>query len=268
MKELKNYAIIGSGGFIAPRHIQAIKDTGGQVILTCDIDVFKKADFINYRDMLLSPIMKQVDVIVICSPNHLHAEMVRDCLRIGKIVLCEKPLTINTDFNFLDGVNVVQQLHFHSKFNEICHQLKRAKNVRAVLRAYRDENFWNSWKGDEQKSGGVVYILGSHIWDLLITALGEDFEVIEAQDSMKRSNGIVRIGNARIEYSFEFLDSRLGQTRHLEIEGKIYQLSTADNLSFEGLHDQVYVSLKQDKVSKLRDVLSSIMLMDTIKKKG
>lgn len=266
MKKYK-YAVIGKG-FIFKRHEEAIRYTGGEIALTCDIDRVKQADFTDYRDMLASPKMKDIDAITICAPNHLHAEMVRDSLRTGKVVLCEKPLTINTDFTGLEGVNVVQQLHFHPMFNEICEQLKEAKHVRAVLRAYRDDEFWQSWKGDEQKSGGVVYILGSHIIDLLVSALGDDFEVINAQDGMRRSLGVFRLNQARIEYSFEFLDSRMGQTRHLEIDGKMYQLSIKDNLSFEGLHDKVYKALWENNTSTLQDVKSSILLMDKIKKFG
>jgi UDP-N-acetyl-2-amino-2-deoxyglucuronate dehydrogenase len=262
------YAIIGSGGFIAPRHFQAIKDTGGEVALTCDINPDNNADFTNYRDMLASDRMKDVDTIVICTPNHLHAEMVRDSLRTGKKVLCEKPLTINTDFSGLEGVNTVQQLHFHPLFNEICQKLKNAKKIKAVLRAYRDEEFWASWKGDESKSGGVVFILGAHIWDLLISALGDDFKIITVDDNMRRSNGMVEIGGKNIEYSFEFLLSREGQTRHLEIDDEKYILSLKDNLSFEGLHDKVYSAFLEDRATKLIDVAPSINLMDQIKKWG
>ena len=262
------YAIIGSGGFIAPRHVQAIKDTGGKVVVTCDIDPDKGADFLYHRDMLGHKKMKDVDIVVICTPNYLHAEMVRDFLRYGKIVLCEKPLTINTDFQGLSDAFIVQQLHYHPLFHEICKKLKNAKNVKAVLRAYRDEAFWASWKGDEVMSGGVVYILGAHIFDLLIYALGPKFKIIQAEDSMRRSSGILQLGNSKVEYLFEFLDSRTGQTRHLEIDGEKYMLSLRDNLSFEGLHDKVYEAVIAGTAAKCRDIKPSIIMMDRIKKTG
>ncbi len=260
-------AVIGKG-FIFPRHVQAIEDTGGEVALTCDIDYSKDPDFTDYRDMLKSKAMKDIDVISICTPNYLHAEMIRDCLRTGKTVLSEKPLTINTDFSGLEGVSVVQQLHYHPLFKEICKKLKKAKKVKAVLRAYRDDHFYKCWKGDEVMSGGVVFILGAHIWDLLVTALGDNFRVIKAEDSMRRSNGIVIMGDTEIEYSFEFLLSRDGQTRHLEIDGEKYTLSLKDNLSFEGLHDKVYEALLKDKAPQLSSIEPSVRLMDAIKKAG
>lgn len=265
---MMKYAIIGSGGFIAPRHRQAIEDTGGEVVVTCDIDPDKGADFLYHRDMLGHEKMEEVDVVVICTPNYLHAEMVRDFLRYGKTVLCEKPLTINTDFQGLSDAFVVQQLHYHPLFNEICSKLKKAKKVKAVLRAYRDEAFWASWKGDEAMSGGVVYILGAHIFDLLIHALGDDFTIIQAEDSMRRSTGVLKLGSATVEYSFEFLDSRTGQTRHLEIDGEKYVLSLRDNLSFEGLHDKVYEAVEAGTAARCRDVKASVKMMDRIKKTG
>jgi UDP-N-acetyl-2-amino-2-deoxyglucuronate dehydrogenase len=253
-------------GFIFDRHEQVIEDLGGKIIATCDNDSKKNADFFDYRELLQSPICRKTDIISILTPNYLHAEMIRDTLRTNKIILCEKPLTINTDFSGLDGVNIVQQLHYHPLFNEICAKLQKARKVKAVLRAYRDEDFWQCWKGDEQKSGGVVYILGAHIWDLLVSALGNDFRIIRVQDSMRSSNGVVEMNGVEIEYSFEFLCSREGQTRHLEIDGEKYILSLKDNLSFEGLHDKVYEELLKGNSRKLSDVIPSIRIMDAIKK--
>ena len=265
---MTKYAIIGMG-FIYPRHRQAIEDTGGKGIVTCDIDPDKGADFLYHRDMIGHEKMEEVDVVVICTPNYLHAEMVRDFLRTGKTVLCEKPLTINTDFQGLSDAYVVQQLHYHPLFDEICRKLKKAKNVKAVLRAYRDEAFWASWKGDEAMSGGVVYILGAHIFDLILHAFGGHIPtIIQADDSMRRSTGIIQIADTTIEYSFEFLDSRTGQTRHLEIDGEKYVLSLRDNLSFEGLHDKVYEAVKNGTAARCRDIKPSVRLMDRIKKTG
>lgn len=255
-------------GFIYERHKQVTEDLGGKIIATCDNNPEKNADFLDYRELLQSPICKETDIISILTPNYLHAEHIRACLKTNKTILVEKPLTIFSDFDMLEGINVVQQLHYHPLFNEICTKLKKAKKVKAVLRAYRDEEFWKCWKGDEAKSGGVVFILGAHIWDLLVSALGSDFKIIRAEDSMRSSNGIVKIGGVEIEYSFEFLCSREGQTRHIEIDGEKFILSLKDNLSFEGLHDRVYLALLEGKGQKLSDVKPSITLMDAIKKAG
>lgn len=260
---MRKYAIIGKG-FIYDRHVQAIKDTGGQVIVDCDIE--KPSDFYDYRNMLSSSIIKEIDAIIICTPNHLHAEMIRACLPTGKPVLCEKPLTINTDFTFMDNVNIVLQLRYHPLFNEICSAMRKAKNIKLVLKAYRDANFWGSWKGDEQKSGGVIYIMGAHVFDLLTYALGNKYEIINCFDSMKKSYGTILFNKIIVNFDIAFLDSREGQTRHIKIDGKKFVLSLKDNLSFEGLHDKVYQAFKIGAAPKLNDVRTGIELIDSIKK--
>ena len=259
------YAILGKG-FIFPRHVEAIKDTGGEVLLTCDIDPDKKADFTNYRDMFESKAMEDIDAIVICTPNYLHPEMVRDALRTGKKVLCEKPLSINTDFSFMEGVSIVLQLRYHPMLDEICEKFKKAKNARVILKTYRDEKFWASWKGSEAMSGGVVFTLGPHIFDLLVFALGPKYDIISANDSMKKSTGTVKIGDVTVDYHLEFLDSREGQTRHIEIDGEKFILSIKDNLSFEGLHDQVHQAFIDGVSPGIEEVIPSIQLMNDIKK--
>jgi UDP-N-acetyl-2-amino-2-deoxyglucuronate dehydrogenase len=261
-----NYAIIGSGGFIAPRHVEAIHDTGGKVLLTCDIDPTKKADFTDYREMLASERMKDVDAVVICTPNYLHPEMVRDSLKAGKRVLCEKPLSINTDFSFMDGVNIVLQLRYHDLYDDICRALKKAKRVDVVLKAYRDEHFWKCWKGDELMSGGVVYIMGAHMFDLILCALKGPYWLENVQDNMKKSSGIIHFGDLEVHFDMEFLDNREGQSRHLLIDGEKFVLSTKDNLSFEGLHDRVYRAFIENKAPDINDVKPSIALIDAIKK--
>jgi len=259
------YAIIGMG-FIYPRHVEAIKQTGGRVFMTCDIDSTKKPDWIHYRNMFNSAAMEKVDAVVICAPNYLHAEMIRDALRIGKRVLCEKPLTINTDFTFMDGVNVVLQLRYHPKYNEIVKKLGSARKVKLVMRAFRDEAFWNSWKGDESKSGGVVYILGAHIFDLLLCGLSGEYQLKNVKDTMKKSTGQIYFNNTEVEFDLEFLDSTDGQTRHIEIDGERFVLSLKDNLSFEMLHHRVYESFISGICPTLEDVKPSIELIDKIKK--
>jgi hypothetical protein len=134
------------------------------------------------------------------------------------------------------------------------------------MKAYRDENFWNCWKGDEAKSGGLVYILGSHIFDLLLCAFDDNYDLVEANDSMKLSTGKIMFGETEVNFHLEFLDNREGQTRHILIDGEEFILSLRDNLSFEGLHDKVYEAFLNGTAPQLYDVKRSIILMDKIKK--
>jgi len=261
---MKKYAIIGKG-FIYQRHVDAIKDTGGELVCDCDCDPTKGADYTDYREMLLSE-DHEFDTVVICTPNHLHAEMARMALFFGNRVLCEKPPTINTDFLFLNEVNVVSQLRYHPFFNEICKAMKGAKEIKVVLKALRDDHFWKSWKGDELLSGGVVYIMGSHVFDVVVCALGSNYEILDVSDGMKKSYGNIKFGDKRVLFDMEFLDNRDDQGRFIEVDGKEYTLSLRDNLSFEGLHDKVYEALNAGTAPKLSDMKETIKLLDKIKK--
>lgn len=261
------YALLGSGGFIAPRHVKAINDVGSELVLTCDINPDAGADYLDYREMFASEEFKSVDAVSICTPNYLHPEMVRDALRTGKRVMCEKPLTINTDFTGMDGVYVVHQLRFHPHFDEMVAAIRKARSIEIIMKAYRDEKFWSTWKGDEIKSGGVVYIMGAHAFDLLLCALPQQFFVEFVEDSMKKSKGRIAFdGGPSIEFYIEFLDSKEGQTRHFIIDDKKYELSIMDNLSFEGLHDRVYRAFESGVPSNFQDAVRCVKLMDAIKR--
>lgn len=262
-----NYALLGNG-FIAQRHKEAIEQIGSKVICTCDVNPQINSTFTDYRQMLSDPIMNWVDVISILTPNYLHAEHIRACLATGKKVLVEKPLTINTDFSLLEGVYIVHQLHFHPLFNEMCLAIKNAKKIKAVMRAYRDKEFWSSWKGDEQKSGGVVYVLGSHIFDLILSALPNlSYKLEDVVDINKKSTGTIIFENGQgVEFLNEFLDLRDGQDRYIECDGEKLQLSIKDNLSFEGLHHLVLQDFESGNKSNLEDAVKYVELIDKIKK--
>lgn len=262
------YALLGSSGFIAKRHKEAIAEIGSEVVLTCDIDSRAKADFVDYREMLSSPLIESVDAISILTPNYLHAEHIRACLSTNKKVLVEKPVTINTDFSFLEGVFIVHQLHFHPLFNDICQAIKNAKEIKAVMKAYRDKEFWDSWKGDELKSGGVAYILGSHIFDLVLSALPNlKYDIILAEDHNHISQGKILFETGQ-ELSFvnQFLNSRDGQERYVDCDGKKFQLSIKDNLSFEGLHPLVLKAFEGGAESNLESAKNYVRLIDKIKR--
>ena len=260
---MRKYAIIGKG-FIYERHVKAIEETGGILVTDCDINPSLGADYTDFRAMLRGG--KYFDTVVICTPNHLHAEMARACLDAGKEVLCEKPLNINTDFHGLEDVNIVLQLRYHPAFNKICSAMKKGKEIKIVLRAIRDDHFWRSWKGDEMLSGGVAYIMGSHLFDIVAHALGNSYKILSFEDGMKKSCGKLQFGDKIVTFDMEFLDNRETQGRSIEIDGKTYTLSLQDNLSFEGLHDKVYEALNNGTAPKLKDTIDSIRMIDAVKK--
>lgn len=263
---MKKYATIGLG-FVFPRHKESIDNTGGKIVLTCDIDSSKNPDFLDYKEMFLSERFREVDTVVILTPNYLHSQMVRDALKTGKTVICEKPLTIFGDFDDLGGVNTVLQLRRHPKLNYIRSLLKPDNNVISIkTRAYRDAEYWKSWKGDIKKSGGPLYVLGIHLLDLVMFLLGDKYEIKKSEHSEKKATGIINFGNNITDYWVEFLDSRDEQIRSLIINGEEVVLSIKDNLSFEGLHTRVYEDILEGKGSCLEEVKKSLILTDELLK--
>jgi UDP-N-acetyl-2-amino-2-deoxyglucuronate dehydrogenase len=228
-----NFCIIGLG-FISPRHKKAIEDVGGKLLLTCDIDPSKGADFTDWVEMFHSPRFKEVDVVVICTPNYLHAVIAREATLRNKRVICEKPLSISGTEG-LYGVNTVLQLRYHPKLQGLT-----PKNVSVTAKMFRDESYWKGWKGDVNKSGGILYNLGVHYIDLLIFLLGYPVSIIESSYTPKLAKGKIQFHRGIGEYHIEILDDREGQMRKIIADGEEIGLSDKDNLSYEDLHLEVY----------------------------
>ena len=230
--------------------------------MTCDIDVDKKADFLDYKEMFASDKFKnEVDAVSICTPNYLHKQMIKDALATGKKVLCEKPLIIDDDFSGLDGVNVVFQLRYHDAIDAIKKELTDDNDIYMSMKVYRDQDWWNSWKGDESKSGGIMLGIAIHMFDFLIFLLGDDYKTVYSFKTPKKCYGMLVFPTATVDYDIEVLDSREGQTRSLLINGKEFELCDKDNLSFSGYHDKVYQQFVKDEGIPLSEAKKAIKLI-------
>ena len=220
-----NFAIIGRG-FIFSRHCDAIKKTGGKVIMDCDIDPKKGAKFLNYKDMLNSDkFKKEVDAVVICTPNFLHYQMAIDALATGKKVLVEKPCVITNNFKGLNNTNHVLQLRHHDFTDKIKQSLTGNDNIDLVMKVCRDKNWWDSWRGDKDKSGGILMGIAIHMFDYLIFLLGDEYKVIKSKKSKKECSGIIKFPTALINYYVEILDNsqKDQQTRSFIINGENFE---------------------------------------------
>lgn len=264
------YAIIGKG-FIFSRHEKSIKETGGEVILTCDIDKTKQPDYTDWKAMFNSTkFLEEVDAVSICTPNYLHREIAAEALRLGKRVLCEKPLS-TTGYQGLEGVNTVLQLRNHQKIKE----LKEKKVIWADIELHmkRGEDYWKGWKGDNEKSGGILYNLGIHYVDLLIHILGNPVEIISSAGDNKhwhklsvrfeRGNGNLFIGAGEVKPKRVLRFVEEGQ-QVMDIS-----LSDKDNLSYEDLHTEVYQDFIKGNGIPLSEAKKSLQLVaDLIKFNG
>lgn len=245
----ETWAIVGLG-FVSPRHIKSIQEIGDTVLMTCDSDKTKDTQnflFFDDFDTMINTAEFEafVDNVAILTPNHLHYGMIQKVLTKGKKVLCEKPLALSPlDVNRLpnDGsVGVILQLHYHPEIVKLKEKLKGKKvSGSLTVKVKRDKPYWDCWKGDTTRSGGIVLNIGIHYIDLLMQLNGTDYKILEHNYSPKLATGKIDFNGGIFDYHIEIMDTAEGQTRSLIIDNEKIELSTQDNLSFEDLHTLVY----------------------------
>jgi UDP-N-acetyl-2-amino-2-deoxyglucuronate dehydrogenase len=230
MPSSKNFALIGAAGYIAPRHMQAIKTTGNQLLAAFDpndsvgvIDShFPNADFFTEFERFDRHVDLrrragnggQIDYVAICSPNYLHDSHMRFALRSGAHAICEKPLVLNP-WN-IDGlqdierdtgkrVNTILQLRLHPSIVALREQVQRGPHDRKheVDLAYvtsRGHWYLQSWKGDPKKSGGIATNIGVHFFDMLHYIFGALQANVVHLDSETKAAGYLEYQNARVRW--------------------------------------------------------------------
>ena len=196
---MKNFVLIGTTSFIAPRHMRAIKDTNNNLIASLDpsdnvgiLDsFFPESNFFtdfSRLDRYLSKIALEgeiVDYITICTPNYLHDFYIRYALKNKINVICEKPLVINSrnlkliqslEKKSKKNVYTILQLRHHPQIIKLSKELKTKKKCYDIELTYitsRGKWYHISWKGDTKKSGGILMNIGIHLFDLLIFLFGD-----------------------------------------------------------------------------------------------
>jgi len=198
---MKNFALIGAGGYVAPRHMKAIRDTGNNLMAALDkhdsvgiLDsYFPNADFFTEFERFDRHLEKQkrlgnkTDFVSVCSPNYLHDAHVRFGLRIGADVICEKPIVLNpwnidalAEIEKETGRHVftILQLRLLPSIVALKEKIAAAppgKKYKVDLQYITSRGHWyhTSWKGDIQKSGGIATNIGIHFFDLLLWIFGD-----------------------------------------------------------------------------------------------
>jgi UDP-N-acetyl-2-amino-2-deoxyglucuronate dehydrogenase len=197
---MKNFVLIGAAGYIAPRHMKAIKETGNILIAAYDpydgvgiIDsYFPQAHFFTEFERFDRHIEKlkrsgiSIDYVSICSPNYLHDSHIRYGLRIGANVICEKPLVLNPwnlealieiEKEYNNKVHTVLQLRHHESILELKRKIENSPDdmlydIELTYITSRGNWYFTSWKGDEAKSGGIASNIGIHFFDMLQWVFG------------------------------------------------------------------------------------------------
>jgi UDP-N-acetyl-2-amino-2-deoxyglucuronate dehydrogenase len=226
----RNFAICGVAGYVAPRHLKAIHDTGNALVAAADphdaVGILDRFSFdvrffteIERFDRHLEKLRRgpqdhRVDYLSICSPNYLHDAHIRLALRIGAAAICEKPLVINPwNLDALEQLEhetgcrifTILQLRLHPALIRLKDQLERAPATTSheVCLSYitaRGPWYDVSWKGSDERSGGLVTNIGIHLFDLLIWMFGP----VEHSDvylrERRRTSGFLELERARVRW--------------------------------------------------------------------
>ena len=296
----KNFAIIGVGGYVAPRHLKAIRDTGNNLIAAVDpkdsvgildqfgydVSFFTEIErFDRHLEKLRrGPEKDQVHYISICSPNYLHDAHCRLAIRVGAEVICEKPLVINP-WN-LDGLEEIEaktgrkvytvlQLRVHPALLKLRESLQveaGGKQHDVVLTYIASRGIWYhvSWKGQHEKSGGVATNIGIHFFDMLLWLFGPVGDVKLYHSDNKRMSGYIELENARVRWFLsvdvnDLPESAIaeGKTTHrsITVDGQEIEFSGG----FTDLHTRVYEETLAGRGFGINDARPSIELTHRIR---
>jgi len=293
-----NFAMIGAAGFVAPRHLKAIKDTGNNLLAALDkhdcvgiLDsYFPNADFfVEYErfDRHIDKLKRQgtkVDYVSICTPNYLHDSHIRFALRQGADAICEKPIVLNPwNIDALQEIEretkkrvyTVLQLRLHPAIIALKKAIEEGpKNkiydVDLTYITSRGRWYEISWKGDIQKSGGVATNIGVHFFDMLTWIFGDVKSNIVHLVEPTKSAGFLELENARVRWflSVDYNDiptevktNGKRTYRSILIEGKEIEFSEG----FGDLHTETYRKIIEGIGFGLTDARQSIQTVYTIR---
>jgi UDP-N-acetyl-2-amino-2-deoxyglucuronate dehydrogenase len=293
---MKNFAITGVAGYIAPRHLTAIKDTGNMLVAALDphdsvgiLDrYFPGASFFTEFERFDRHLEKlrrsnggeKVDYLSICSPNHLHDAHIRLALRSGADAICEKPLVLNPwNLDTLqeleeetgNKVNTILQLRVHPSLIELKRKIQREDknekyNVRLTYITSRGPWYLYSWKGVNEKSGGIATNIGIHFFDLLIWLFGKVQNTELHLTRHDKMGGFIELENANVNW-FLSIDRNDLPPDVVRNEKSTYRSITVDGNEIEftegftDLHTKVYEEILSGRGFMIKDARPSVNLV-------
>lgn len=295
---MKNFALIGAGGYIAPRHMKAIKDTGNNLLAALDkhdsvgiLDsYFPEADFFTEFERFDRHIEKlkrqgiHTDYVTVCSPNYLHDAHIRFGLRVGADVICEKPLVLNPwnvdalmEIEKETGrkIHTILQLRLHPAIIALRDKIQREskdKKHEVDLRYITSRGHWYhiSWKGDIEKSGGIATNIGIHFFDMLIWIFGDIKNNIVHQHTADVASGILQLEKADVNWFLSIDANTLPDDckqngkrtfRSLTINGEQFEFSEG----FTELHTRSYEEILKGNGFPISETKKSIELVHDIR---
>ncbi len=295
---MKNFALIGAAGFIAPRHMKAIQETGNDLLAAYDLtdsvgimdSYFPNADFFTEFERFDRHVDKlkrhgnAIDYVSICSPNYLHDAHIRFALRSGAHAICEKPLVLNPwnldalqeiESDYGKRIYTILQLRLHPAIIALKNRIDAEPNgqVHDIDLTYitsRGHWYYTSWKGDTQKSGGIATNIGVHFFDMLSWIFGE----VKSQEvhvmSHDRAAGYMELEKARVKWFLSInADTLPGEAksagkktfRTLTIDGDGFEFSDG----FTDLHTTSYQHILDGHGFSLEESRNALELVYNIR---
>lgn len=295
----KKFGIIGVAGYIAPKHMAAIRNTGNELIAALDpndsvgvmdsyfpdTEFFTEFERFDRHVHKLKRIGQSLDFISICSPNYLHDSHVRFALRSGSDAICEKPVVLNP--HNIDGlkeieaetgnkVNTILQLRVHPSIIMLRNKLMAEVNpikyeVKLTYITSRGRWYLQSWKGFDEKSGGIATNIGIHFFDMLHYLFGEVESNTVHLKTKTRASGVIEYERASVCWflSIEISDmpkelAKNGNRtyRSITIDGHEIEFSEG----FKDLHIKSYEELLAGRGFGLDDNRAAIAIVSEIRK--
>lgn len=295
---MKNFALIGAAGYVAPRHMKAIAKTGNKLVAALDksdsvgiIDsYFPQAAFFTEFERFDRHIEKlkrkgqKIDFVSVCSPNYLHDAHIRFGLRQGADVICEKPLVLNpwnlealrqTERETENKIFTILQLRLHPAIIKLKEQIDKssASTLHEVDLTYitsRGKWYYASWKGELSKSGGIATNIGIHFYDILSWIFGPVLENIVHIHTHDRAAGLLKFKRANVKWFLsinndtlpeEVKNSGLSTFRSITINGEDVEFSGG----FTDLHTRSYEAILKGQGFSLQDAAPAIQIVHDIR---
>lgn len=296
----KKFALIGAAGYIAPRHMKAIKDTGHELVAALDkndsvgiIDsYFPAASFFTEFERFDRHLEKQrrangnkIDYVSICSPNYLHDAHIRFALRIDANAICEKPVVLNPwNVEALQeiekergrSVHVILQLRHHPTIVALKEKVEagptdRKHDVDLTYITSRGRWYLVSWKGDVEKSGGIATNIGIHFFDMLEWIFGPVQYNLVHVEQPTRAAGFLELQKARVRWFLSVdkedlphppEEGRPATYRSLSLDGQEIEFSDG----FKDLHTKSYEEILAGRGFGLADAKPAVDIVAAIRR--
>ncbi|MEO9004559.1 MAG: Gfo/Idh/MocA family oxidoreductase [Ginsengibacter sp.] len=295
---MKDFALIGAAGYIAPRHLKAIKNTNNNLLAAFDPfdsvgimdSYFPAADFfVEFErfDRHIDKLKRRgrpIDYVSICSPNYLHDSHIRFGLRSNADVICEKPIVLNPwNIEALEEIEKetgkqifsILQLRLHPSIIALKQEVlngpkNKVYDVDLTYLTSRGHWYFTSWKGDVTKSGGIATNIGVHFFDMLTWVFGPVKNNIVHLHSYDRASGFLDLEKARVRWFLSINEETIPETlraqgkrtyRSIQIQGKELEFSDG----FTDLHTTSYESILAGQGFRIGETKTAIEIVHNIR---